>query len=236
MANILAIDTSTDACSVALYVQGQYTHRHEVIPRGHSGRLMPMLQEILPSGDLRAAGVDAIAYGVGPGSFTGLRIAASAVQGLAFANHIPAIPISTLACQAQTALREGLVNSGDRVLSTLDARINEIYWSVFRFEKDLARLEVGPEVCDPSELVVDPAMRLLQAIGGGLKYEEALPVDIRDRLGLVISDILPNAVDLVLLAIEKLNRGEVQSAKEVSPIYVRDEISWKKIAEQGKPQ
>ena len=236
MANILAIDTSTDACSVALYVQGQYTHRYEVIPRGHSGRLMPMLQEILPNGDLCAAGVDAIAYGVGPGSFTGLRIAASAVQGLAFANRIPAIPISTLACQAQTALRKGLVNSGDWVLSTLDARINEIYWSVFRFEKGLARLEVGPEVCNPSELVVDPAVRLLQAIGGGLKYEDALPAAIRDRLGSAISDILPDAVDLVPLAIENLNRGEVQSAKEVSPIYVRDEISWKKIAEQGKLQ
>lgn len=236
MATILAIDTSTDACSVALYAQGKYTSVHEVIPRGHSGRLMPMLQEILPSGDLRAIGVDAIAYTVGPGSFTGLRIAASAVQGLAFANDIPAIPVSTLACLAQTAFRHELVNSNDCVLSTLDARMNEIYWSLFRFEDGLAQLVIGPQVCHPSELVIDNSTAWLQGVGGGLKYLELMPSSIRDRLQCAAPEILPSAVDLIPLAIELLNRGEVQSATEVSPIYVRDEISWKKLAEQGKPQ
>ncbi|MFT6366350.1 MAG: tRNA threonylcarbamoyladenosine biosynthesis protein TsaB [Halioglobus sp.] len=195
-----------------------------------------MLQEILPSGNLRAIGVDAIAYAVGPGSFTGLRIAASAVQGLAFANNIPAIPVSTLACQAQTALRHKLVNTNSCVLSTLDARINELYWSLFRFEGGLAHLVIGPQVCHPSELVIDNSTGVLQGVGGGLKYFESLPSSIRDRLQCAAPELLPSAIDLIPLAIELLNAGNVQSALEVSPIYVRDEISWKKLAEQGKPQ
>ena len=97
MTGILAIDTATDACSVAAFVDGQIRELHEVIPRQHSQRLFGMLRELLPSGDLRSQGIGAIAYGCGPGSFTGLRIAASAVQGLAYANELPAVSISSLA-------------------------------------------------------------------------------------------------------------------------------------------
>ena len=97
-----------------------------------------MLRELLADGDLRKHGIEAIAWGCGPGSFTGLRIAASAVQGLAFTNDLPVVAISTLACQAQTAYREGLVVEGECVLSTLDARINEIYAAPYRIEGGLA--------------------------------------------------------------------------------------------------
>lgn len=234
MANILAIDTSTDACSVALSLEGQLTQRYEVVPRGHSGRLMPMLEELLSSGDLRAVGVEAIAYGVGPGSFTGLRIAASAVQGLAFANSLPAIPVSTLACQAQTAFRQELISSDHWALSTLDARINEIYWALFRFEKGLAQCVSGPAVCHPCEIVLDNSIGSLNGVGGGLKYLESFPSAVRDCLQFTESDVLPSAIDLIPLAEELLSQGQVQSAGEVSPIYVRDEISWKKLADQGK--
>ncbi|MFK8048271.1 MAG: tRNA (adenosine(37)-N6)-threonylcarbamoyltransferase complex dimerization subunit type 1 TsaB [Halioglobus sp.] len=234
MANILAIDTSTDACSVALSVEGQLAQRHEVVPRDHSGRLMPMLQELLPNGDLRAAGVDAIAYGVGPGSFTGLRIAASAVQGLAFANNLPAIPVSTLACLAQTAFRQALISSDGCALSTLDARINEIYWAVFSFDEGLAQSVTEPAVCHPNDIHLDSSVGFLNGVGGGLAYFESFPADIRDRLKSTELDVLPNAMDLIPLAEELLSQGQVQSAAEVAPIYVRDEISWKKLADQGK--
>ena len=104
MKTILAIETATEACSVALWRDQQVQQCHEIAPRQHNQRLFAMLQELLPDGRLVQQGVDAIAYGCGPGSFTGLRIAASAVQGLAFASKLPAIAVSTLACQAQTAL------------------------------------------------------------------------------------------------------------------------------------
>jgi tRNA threonylcarbamoyladenosine biosynthesis protein TsaB len=114
MTAILAIETATDACSVALYRDGHYSQRHEVLPRQHNQRLFSMLGELLPAGSLRDQGIDALAYGCGPGSFTGLRIAASAVQGLAFASNLPALPVSTLACQVATALRQGSIDGRRR--------------------------------------------------------------------------------------------------------------------------
>ena len=107
MTGLLAIETATDACSVAVYLDGQVRERHAIAPRQHSKLLFAMLEELLPGGDLRAQGIDAIAYGCGPGSFTGLRIAASAVQGLAYSSNLPAIAVSTMAVLAQSALRLG---------------------------------------------------------------------------------------------------------------------------------
>lgn len=233
MTGILAIDTATDACSVAVYVDGQYRQRHEVIPRQHSGRLFGMLQELLPSGDLRAHGIEAIAYGCGPGSFTGLRIAASAVQGLAYAAGLPAIAVSSLACQVQTALRTGEVNAGDTVLSTIDARINEVYGAVYSFEQDLPVLQQGPWACAPAEI---PPVRAesLRAVGSGCQFLDQFPAALTAILRSGEEQLLPEARDLVPLALEKLRRGDTQTPQQVQPVYVRDEISWKKLSEQGK--
>ena len=149
MTAILAIETATDACSIALFSKGEYSQRHEVLPRQHSQRLFALLSELLPSGDLREYGVGCLAYGCGPGSFTGLRIAASAVQGLAYASNLPVVPVSTLECQAATAARQG-ITSGDRpVLSTLVARANEIYWSLLVFEDGMPVTRAGPVAGSP---------------------------------------------------------------------------------------
>ena len=236
MTTILAIDTATDACSVALYCDGQYSDLYEVIPRQHSRRLMPMLKELIGCGDLRAQGVDAIAYGSGPGSFTGLRIAASAVQGLAYANKLPAIPVSTLSCQVQTALRLGVIGRDDVVLSMLDARINEVYWSIVSLEDGRIVSELKPVVCAPSEVCRDGETVTLKGVGNGFNSLSELPEPIRERLQSVFVDVLPSARDLIPIAVERFSNGEVQRANEVLPVYVRDEVSWKKLAEQGKSQ
>jgi tRNA threonylcarbamoyladenosine biosynthesis protein TsaB len=236
MTNILAIDTSTDACSVALYMDGQYTELHENAPRQHSQRLFSMLRELLPDGNLREQGVDAIAYANGPGSFTGLRIAASAVQGLAFANDLPAVPVSTLACQSQTALRTGLVGTGDTVLSLLDARISEVYWALYTFEEQLATAVQQPAVCSPQSIVIEQHYSRLHAVGGGLRYLDSLPSLIVSALEIADEHLLPCARDLIPLAIAQYKLGHVQDAVDVAPMYVREEVSWKKISEQGKSQ
>jgi tRNA threonylcarbamoyladenosine biosynthesis protein TsaB len=236
MTNILAIDTSTDACSVALYMSGQYSELHEIIPRQHNQRLFSMLRELLPDGNLRAQGVDAIAYANGPGSFTGLRIAASAVQGLAFANDLPAIPVSTLACQTQTALRTGLVGAGDTVLSLLDARISEVYWGLYKFEERLATAIQEPRVSSPQAIVVEQQHTQLRAVGGGLRYLDSLPSTLVSTVNIADEELLPSARDLIPLAIAHYALGHVQNAVHVAPLYVREEVSWKKISEQGKPQ
>ena len=233
MTGILAIETATDACSVALLVGGQIRALHEVAPRQHSRRLFTMLRELLPDGDLRDHGIEGIAYGCGPGSFTGLRIAASAVQGLAYTSDLPAIAVSTLACQAQTALRLGEVDATAVVLSTLDARINEVYSAVYTFEQGLAVLQGGPRACAPADLAPIHG-HSLHAVGSGCHFLEQFPAPLRESLQSSSSLLHPMAQDLIPLALAKLQRGEIQSPQQVQPVYVRDEISWKKLSEQGR--
>ena len=234
MTGILAIDTATEACSVAVYVDGDYREVYEVIPRQHSQQLFAMLQSLLPDGRLRDHGIDAIAYSCGPGSFTGLRIGASAVQGLAYTAGLPVIPVSTLALQVQTALRLGLVTADAAVLSILDARINEVYYALCRFVEGVAVLQGVPVACGAGSVVVDAGVGSIAAVGSGCRFVEDFSDELRSRLLATAPDLLPAARDLVPAALAALARGELQKPQEVQPVYVRDEISWKKLAEQGK--
>jgi tRNA threonylcarbamoyladenosine biosynthesis protein TsaB len=193
-----------------------------------------MLGELLPNGNLVDQGIDAIAYAQGPGSFTGLRIAASAVQGLAFANQLPAIAISTLACQAQTALRASAVGAEDTVLSLLDARINEVYWALYTYRDELATVVQGPVVCAPKDIIFSKEHACIKGVGGGFCYRDSLPEVIASALVEVAENILPSARDLIPLALAQYKLGNLQAAVDVRPVYVREEVSWKKISEQGK--
>lgn len=234
MPAILAIETATEACSVALWRDGELRYLHELTPRQHSQRLFVMLRELLPDGQLHQQGIDAIAYGSGPGSFTGLRIAASAVQGLAFAGSLPAIPVSTLACQAQTAFRLGLLGEGEFVFSALDARINEIYHASYVIEQGLPRECQAAAACAPDAIRLDASLGHLIGVGSGCRFLDAYPGTVASRLGEVEPGLVPQARDLVPLALAALERGQVQDPRDVQPVYVRDEINWKKIPQQGK--
>jgi tRNA threonylcarbamoyladenosine biosynthesis protein TsaB len=232
MIGILAIETATDACSVAVSVDGHIRERFAIAPRQHSQLLFTMLEELLPGGDLADLGIQAIAYGCGPGSFTGLRIAASAVQGLAYSCNLPAIAVSTLAVLAQSAWRQGEVGAGDTVLCTIDARINEVYSAVYAFEENLAVLLEGPWACAPSDLS-PAAFGSLCAVGSGCHFLDEFPLGLRAKIRSCIPDLLPAARDMIPLALAKFRAGEFQSPRQVQPLYVRDEISWKKLHEQG---
>ncbi|CAA0088058.1 tRNA threonylcarbamoyladenosine biosynthesis protein TsaB [Halioglobus japonicus] len=233
MTGVLAIETATDACSVALAVGDVCNTRHQVAPRQHSQLIFSMLSELLPTGNLVEQGVEVIAYGCGPGSFTGLRIAASAVQGLAYSSNLPVVAVSTLAIMAQTALRSGVVGSDHHVLCTLDARINEVYGAVYVFEDGRAVLSDGPWVCSPSELA--PAgEQTLMAVGSGGFFLDQFPPSLQSRIQFCDTALVPAAQDLVPLALQKFRNGDVQEPRNVQPVYLRDEISWKKLAEQGK--
>ncbi|MCB1674995.1 MAG: tRNA (adenosine(37)-N6)-threonylcarbamoyltransferase complex dimerization subunit type 1 TsaB [Halioglobus sp.] len=234
MTGILALETATEACSVALFLDGHFEQRHEIVPRRHSQRLFAMLRELLPGGDLRSHGIEAIAYGCGPGSFTGLRIATSAVQGLCYACDLPALAVSTLACQAQTALRKGLVDAGSTVLSVLDAQISQIYSALYAFEEGLATQRSDPVACAPGQLELPAHCGPLSAVGSGCQLLGESPPSVRNRVTNTIAQVLPEARDLIPLALGQWRRGEVQSPRQVQPVYVRDEISWKKLAEQGR--
>ena len=193
-----------------------------------------MLRELLPTGKLREQGIDAIAYTCGPGSFTGLRIAASAVQGLAFSNKLPVLGVSTLACQAQTALREGVATTESFVLSMLDARISEVYWGLYGFRGGLAYELQEPVVCSPQDVFLARSQNRVVGVGGGLIYVQSLPVTVQLALTRTAVGLMPRARDLIPLALADYESGRWQTPAQVAPVYVREKVSWKKISEQGK--
>lgn len=236
MHSILAIETAGEACSVALSVDGDIQRRFELAPRKHNQRLFTLLRDILPDGNLRAAGVDAVAFSNGPGSFTGLRIAAAVVQGLAFAHNLPAVGVSTLAVQVQTALREEKLSQHSSVLSVMDARLGEVYACEVVINDGVAYERSAPVVCAPEALPQHfpdlPAG--CNIVGAGLKELSALKKVAAAQAWAFTSDVYANARDMLPLADAALQKGETVAADEVCPRYVRDEVSWKKLPEQGK--
>lgn len=232
MTRILALDTSTDACSAAMSRDGQVESRYQLLPRKHNHLLFAMLAELLPDG-AESAGIDLLAYGQGPGSFTGLRIAASAVQGLAYTLELPVAGVSTLACLAQGALRRGLVSEDERLLVLIDARINEVYWGYYRFEQGLAVGCCDDQVSAPGSLPEDLLDSGAIALGSGLAYYDALPASVRTAVVKQLPDQWPDSVDLIPLAQRAAEKGELVSAQAVQPVYLRNEIHWKKLSEQG---
>lgn len=234
MTNILALDTSTDACSVCLRVNGDIDSRCELIPRQHNHRLFTMLTDLLPAGGPAAVGLDFLSYAQGPGSFTGLRIAASAIQGLAYSLKLPVAGISSLACLAQGALRRGLVTESDTVLAMIDARINEIYWGVYSFEGGIATALVEDRVGAPGDVPKSPMLerQSLVATGSGLCHFEQLPGAVRAAVTRQLADQWPDSLDLLPLADREYNQGGLLAAEAVQPVYLRNEIHWKKLSEQ----
>jgi tRNA threonylcarbamoyladenosine biosynthesis protein TsaB len=134
---------------------------------------------------------------------------------------------------AQTALREGVVDASSHVLCTLDARIKEVYSAVYAFEDGRAVLKEGPWACAPAELAPG-GNTPLRAIGSGCHFLDSFRASLQSRIQNSFPDVLPAARDIVPLALEKFRCGEIQASRNVQPVYVRDEISWKKLADQGK--
>ncbi|MFN2328757.1 MAG: tRNA (adenosine(37)-N6)-threonylcarbamoyltransferase complex dimerization subunit type 1 TsaB [Chromatocurvus sp.] len=233
---LLGIETATDACSVALCLEGETDQRHERNPRQHSRRLFPMLIDLLANRSPASLRLDAIAYGCGPGSFTGLRIAASAAQGLAFSLNLPVVPVSTLACQAATARREHDVPANAVILSTLDANIGQVYWALYQATHETLVELMPPAVCTPEALPLaailaqKPENAPFVTVGSGVALIVGVPgLPANERY----DDVLPQARDLLSLARVALLAGATEAAADVSPMYVQDATRWKKLAEQG---
>ncbi|HBX55605.1 tRNA (adenosine(37)-N6)-threonylcarbamoyltransferase complex dimerization subunit type 1 TsaB [Pseudomonas sp. UBA2684] len=223
MTTLLALDTATEACSVALLHDGQVLSHYEVIPRLHAQRLLPMIQQLLAEAGVPLAALDAIAFGRGPGAFTGIRIAIGVVQGLAFALERPVLPVSNLAVLAQRAQRERGVS---QVAAAIDARMDEVYWGCYRSEQGEMRL-AGSEVVLPPEQVCLPRDAAGEWFGAGTgwgTYAARLPVNVNAQ----DAALLPHAEDLLSLARFAWARGEAVSADEAQPVYLRDKVATPK--------
>ncbi|MFJ3450034.1 tRNA (adenosine(37)-N6)-threonylcarbamoyltransferase complex dimerization subunit type 1 TsaB [Pseudomonas sichuanensis] len=222
MTTLLALDTATEACSVALLHDGKVTSHYEVIPRLHAQKLLPMIKQLLADAGVALSAVDAIAFGRGPGAFTGVRIAIGVVQGLAFALQRPVLPISNLAALAQGALREHGVQ---QVAASIDARMDEVYWGCYRAEQGEMRL-VGQEVVVAPERVSLPEGLAGEWFGAGTGWSLA------ERLAVQASAsdaaALPNALDILTLATHAWARGEAVAAEQAQPVYLRDNVATPK--------
>ena len=227
MTAILSIDTSTPACSVALIKDGAVLEDFRMAPRQHNDLILPMVDQILSQANLTLSQLDAIAFGRGPGSFTGLRISAGVVQGLAYGADLPVVPVSTLAAMA---LEGGLETNHTSWLSALDARMGEIYLGGYELHQVDGRWvadETFPErVIKPDNL--EPIKISYQGVGSGWVYKDELNSVLPQTAEKVIESIAPRAACIAQLAEHLFHQGKTVDADQALPVYLRDEITWEK--------
>lgn len=225
MTVILALDTSTEACSCALSIDGIVHERYVVAPQQHAALILPTIDVLLREHKLSVNEVDAVAWGRGPGSFTGLRIAAGVTQGLAFAAGVPVVGVSTL---ASLALDAWLVTQKKHVLACLDARIDEVYWGLFEIRDGLP-VAIGKEqLCKPEEIPADCLGNLdgWVAVGNGLAYGPRFPAAVLGSVQQMLPDPLPRAGHIATIAQAALLRRETVAAEDVRPVYLRDKVTY----------
>lgn len=214
---LLALDTATDACSVALKIDADILQRHELAPQRHTQLLLPMVRALCAEAGITPAALDAIAVGIGPGAFTGVRVASAIAQGLAYAHDVPVVPVSTLAALAQGGFRlTGIRNW----LATLDARRHELYWAHFEIDAaDLAHARGEERVSAPGAVCL-PTHATWRAVGTGwLAYADEQRAVWPD-FGL-LPILYPEAQDVATLGAAALAAGAGIAAAALSPGYLR---------------
>ena len=229
---ILAIDTATEACSAALLWNDAVLTREQVAPQGHTRIILPMVSELLAEAGASLQELDAIAFGRGPGSFTGVRIGIGAAQGLAYGANVPLIGISTLQMLAQGAYRR---QQAEKVIAAIDARMNEIYLGAFTLQD--GRMQ---PVLDEAVILPEQAAEFLQAvtakIAGGVAVGTGFTsyTELAAKLGLLPTENqvelnLPWAQDMLPQAVAAYQAGEYCDPSLATPVYLRDKVTWKKL-------
>ena len=221
---ILAIDTATEACSAALWQDGCLLSRYQVAPRGHTDLILPMVAELLAEAELSLSQLDAIAFGRGPGSFTGVRITLGVAQGLAFGADLPLLGVSNLQALAQGAYR---ACGTDSALAAIDARMGEIYVGGFALADGVMGATDNEQVMMPAEwLASTEGQSWAMGVGSGLVTYPALNV----RYGELCQAVsYPEAQDLLPEALNMWQQGRGVAAADALPVYLRDKVTWQKL-------
>ncbi len=227
---ILAIDTATENCSAALWIDDQVLARESVRERGHAEHILPMIDALLAAAGVRLAQLDAIAFGRGPGAFTGVRLAAGVTQGLAYGAELPVVPVSDLQALAQRALQ--LAPAIERVLACTDARMREVYWACFtRDAHGLAEPASGERVGEPATVRLPPSWQGaagagadVGAVGSGFVAYPQLS-SLLSGSGIVLGQLLPRAEEIARLAVPEVAAGRVFPPDQALPTYLRDNVA-----------
>lgn len=234
---ILALDTATENCSAALLIEGQLRATEELILRGHAERILPMVDELLRAAKLRLADLSAIAFGRGPGSFTGVRLAVSVTQGLAQGAGLPVVPVSDLRAVAQRAFE--LPAAPRRVLVCNDARMHEVYWACFERGPDGFAVAASEERVGSPAGVTLPAQWLgasgsdgggetltgVLGAGSGFSAYPELAAGMSGRVTMVSDPLLPRATEIARLAVAEVLNGRVLPPEKALPVYLRDDVA-----------
>ena len=218
MTRLLAFETSTEACSVAVYVDGQVHERFGIAPRRHTELALPWADEVLAEAGVARSQLDAIAVGRGPGAFTGVRLAIAIAQGIALALDRPVLPVSTLAALAMRA-------GGERRIAAIDARMGEVYLGAFARDGDGLAALSDEVVVKPDAAVVPDGDGWHGAGTGFAAAEGALQARLAGWLAAVDAEALPHAADVARLAAPAFARGEALAAERVEPAYLRNDVA-----------
>ncbi|MBL4910709.1 MAG: tRNA (adenosine(37)-N6)-threonylcarbamoyltransferase complex dimerization subunit type 1 TsaB [Alteromonadaceae bacterium] len=231
--NLLALDASTEACSVALTFNGELHTRYELCPQSHSQLLLPMVDQVLKAANCQLTQLDGLVFGQGPGSFTGVRIGIGVAQGLAFAANLPLVGVSTLQAMAQLAYEK---QGQTQVISAIDARMSEVYNCFYQLDSNNIMQAVLPETVLAPELLADHLagsfieknIATAYGVGTGWQAYESKLSSLKSNQG--EPDILfPHAEVMLTIAKTKFIKGETVTAEQAQPVYVRDTVSWKKL-------
>lgn len=222
---LLALDTSTEACSAALLIDGEIRQHYQVAPREHTHLILGMIENLLQNAGLKSSDIDVMAFGRGPGSFMGVRVAAGVVQGIAFAHSIPVVPVSTLAAMACVAMVE---TGQTQVLAAIDARMKEVYWGAYRQNED-GRIVLQGEECvfAPEKAPIPEQGEWVTAGTGWASYGDVMKPALGDRCIRSLDECFPSAEAIAKLAIGFYENGDVVSAAEAIPVYLRDNVASK---------
>ncbi len=219
--NLLAIETATEGCSVALLAGDELVVRSEVAPRRHAELLLPMCDAVLAEAGLSRRSLDAIAVGRGPGAFTGVRLAISAAQGIALALHLPVVPVSSLAALAMDAPIEH-----GHILAVIDARMGEIYAGTFRRTADGLVEASGPETVGPASGLAVHGHHAWAVIGTGWDtYAEVISGRLDTPPAWTAGQRFPQAAAVARLAMPRLRDGEGLAPELALPVYLRDKVA-----------
>ena len=215
---ILALETSTELCSAALWLDGKVDAREAVAGQRHSELLLPMIDALLVNHGLKAVDLDGVAFGAGPGSFTGLRIACGVAQGIAFGANVPVVGIGTLVALAE-------LSQAERAVCCLDARVGEIYHAAYEKRGGGWHVVHEPSLCKPNAAPELPAGAWTGCGSGFAAYRAALESRYAGKLASVIDHLAPHAREVATLAAAEFKRGGAVAAEHAAPLYVRNKVA-----------
>lgn len=229
---LLAVDTATEACSAALVIEGTVTERYRQTQREHSLLILPMIDSLMAEAGLKLSDLDCLAFGRGPGSFTGVRIATGVIQGIALGADLPVVPVSTLAALAQEFFDgkrevQARTTTNNVAFTAIDARMGEIYWAVYRrSEQGYAELVDKESVVSASQIEFPELHGVGLGSGWGV-YRRELMTRLEDKIDYVESHKLPRASAIARLGSHDYELGLAVDAANALPVYLRDNVAKK---------